>query len=218
MAERVGKKLAKKKSVQPAKGRAQKKSAPAALSGSHADILALQRNIGNRGVSELLQSKTEGAQDAVNNVPPIVKSVLHDNSGQPLDSATREYMESTFGQDLSQVRVHTGAKAAESAEAVNALAYTAGQDVVFGRGQFAPQTNEGRQLLAHELVHTIQQRDASVSSASGPLHSPTIMRAPKPGAPETPSLFRSEDTCPNCNTNGQRDPCHRLFWPEQLFA
>jgi hypothetical protein len=66
-------------------------------------------------------------------------------------------MEPRFGHDFSQVRVHTDAKAAESARAVNALAYTVGRNVVFEEGQFVPSTNVGKQLLAHELAHTVQQ-------------------------------------------------------------
>jgi len=66
-------------------------------------------------------------------------------------------MEPRFGHDFSQVKVHTDAKAAESASAVNALAYTVGRDVVFGRGQYTTGTSEGRRLLAHELVHVVQQ-------------------------------------------------------------
>jgi Domain of unknown function (DUF4157) len=67
-------------------------------------------------------------------------------------------MEPRFGHDFSKVRVHTDAEAAESAQAVNALAYTVGRDVVFGAGQYAPQTSEGRRLLAHELTHVVQQQ------------------------------------------------------------
>ena len=89
-------------------------------------------------------------------VPPIVLDVLR-SPGEPLDSATRTLMESRFGHDFSQVRVHTDARAAESAQSVHALAYTVGRDVVFGAGQYAPQTMAGEKLLAHELTHTIQQ-------------------------------------------------------------
>ncbi len=93
-------------------------------------------------------------------VPPIVHEVLR-SSGQPLDADTRALMESRFGHDFSQVRVHTDARADESARAVNAQAYTVKQDIVFGAGQHAPTTNEGKQLLAHELTHVLQQRRAS---------------------------------------------------------
>jgi hypothetical protein len=89
-------------------------------------------------------------------VPPIVHDVLN-SPGQPLDAGTRAFMEPRFGQDFSQVRVHTGSRAAESAQAVNALAYTVGRNVVFGTGQYAPGTNEGGRLLAHELTHVVQQ-------------------------------------------------------------
>jgi len=93
--------------------------------------------------------------------PPIVHDVLR-SPGQPLDPATRILMEPRFGHDFSQVRVHTDARAATSARAVNALAYTMGQHVVFGAGQYTPGTSKGRQLIAHELVHTVQQGAGAV--------------------------------------------------------
>jgi hypothetical protein len=93
----------------------------------------------------------------VHEIPPIVHEVLR-SPGQPLDAATRAFMEPRFGYDFSRVRVHTDTQAAESARAVNALAYTVGRDVVFGVGQYAPLTSQGQMLLAHELTHTIQQR------------------------------------------------------------
>ena len=89
-------------------------------------------------------------------VPPVVHDVLS-SPGQPLDRSTRAFMEPRFGHDFSGVRVHTDARAAESARAVNALAYTVGRDVVFGAGQYMPGTMGGKRLLAHELTHTIQQ-------------------------------------------------------------
>lgn len=97
-------------------------------------------------------------------VPPIVHEVLG-SSGHPLDAGTRAFMESRFGHDFSHVRVHTGAKAAQSARKVNALAYTVGRDVVFGQGQYAPETSAGKRLLAHELTHVVQQQ--IVSGRSG---------------------------------------------------
>lgn len=86
-------------------------------------------------------------------------------SGQPLDAATRNFMEPRFGHDFGRVRVHTDREAAESARALDARAYTVGQDVVFGEGQYAPSTDTGSELLAHELTHVIQQR-----------HTPMIQR------------------------------------------
>jgi hypothetical protein len=90
-------------------------------------------------------------------VPPIVHDVLNSSGGQPLDTTTRAFMEPRFSHDFSGVRVHTDAKAAESAREVNALAYTVGQDVVFGAGQYVPHSSTGQTLLVHELAHAIQQ-------------------------------------------------------------
>jgi hypothetical protein len=89
-------------------------------------------------------------------VPPIIHEVLR-SPGQPLDPTARAFFELRFGHDFSHVRIHTDAKAAESARAVNALAYTVGSDIVFGPEQHSPSTGEGRCLLAHELVHVVQQ-------------------------------------------------------------
>ncbi|MGH7391044.1 MAG: eCIS core domain-containing protein [Candidatus Rokuibacteriota bacterium] len=81
--------------------------------------------------------------------------------GRPLDAAARAFFEPRFGHDFSHVRVHTDDRAAESARAVNALAYTAGHDIVFGRAQYASDASTGGRLLAHELVHVLQQRPAA---------------------------------------------------------
>ena len=88
--------------------------------------------------------------------PPIVHDVLR-SPGRPLDDETRGFMESRFGHDFSGVRVHTDGRAAQSAQAVNALAYTVGNHVAFDAGQYAPGTPAGRDLLAHELAHVVQQ-------------------------------------------------------------
>jgi hypothetical protein len=77
--------------------------------------------------------------------------------GQPLDSSTSRFFESRFGSDLSGVRLHTDRGAAESARALNARAYTLGNNVVFAQGEYQPHTEAGRHLLAHELAHTLQQ-------------------------------------------------------------
>jgi hypothetical protein len=77
--------------------------------------------------------------------------------GQPLPAHSRAFFEPRLGADFSHVRIHSDDRAAESAEAIDALAYTAGKDVVFGRGQYSPQSNAGRYLLAHELTHVVQQ-------------------------------------------------------------
>jgi hypothetical protein len=89
-------------------------------------------------------------------------------AGQPLAGVTRQNMEQHFGHDFSGVRVHTDAAAAGSADAVNAHAYTVGSHVVFGAGQYAPQTTQGQELLAHELAHVVQQHGATGTLGESP--------------------------------------------------
>src|SRR6185436_20456330 len=75
-------------------------------------------------------------------------------------------MEPRMGHDFSRVRVHTDARAAESASAVNAVAYTVGRDIVFAGGSYAPHTTEGRSLLAHELAHVAQNAGATTDTSA----------------------------------------------------
>lgn len=148
----------------------------AKAAGSHPLVLpALQRKCacggtaGPTGECEECRKKrlrrraaTHGERNhAGGSVPPIVHDVLR-SRGQPLDANTQGSMASAFGHDFSRVRIHADARAAASARAVNALAYTVGTDVVFGAGQFSPGTEAGRRLLGHELAHVVQQRGATV--------------------------------------------------------
>jgi len=111
--------------------------------------------------------------------------------GQPLDSATRAFFEPRFGHDFSQVRVHSDANAAESAWAVNALAYTVGRDVAFGAGQYAPQTGAGRKLLAHELTHVVQQGSDYSPETAGNKSRPLTV-SPSQGALEVEAYRMAE--------------------------
>ena len=108
---------------------------------------------------EHLQRKEGGGYEAPATAPPIVHETLR-SPGHPLDAATRGYFEPRFGHDFTRVRLHTDPKAAESAQAVNALAYTVGNDIVLGTGQYRPRTMDGNSLLAHELTHVVQQAQA----------------------------------------------------------
>ena len=107
------------------------------------------------------QAKTSGRADTI---PPIVHEVLA-SPGRPLNSAMRWFMEARFSQDFSQVRVHDDSKAAESADAVHAHAYTVGKEIVFGAGKYS-QSNSSRPLLAHELTHVVQQTQGAVGAGS----------------------------------------------------
>ena len=106
--------------------------------------------------------------------PRVVDDTLA-SPGQSLDRGTGQFMASRFGQDFSHVRVHTGERAAASASAIGARAYASGSHVVFGAGQYAPGTAAGRQLLAHELAHVVQQ--AAVPGAGAPVQREPVDRA-----------------------------------------
>jgi hypothetical protein len=97
-------------------------------------------------------SNLEASEEVTNEI-----SNIRSNSGSPLDSSTKEFMESRFGHDFSKVKIHTDETAVRSPNLVDALAYTIGNDIVFGQGQYQPDTSQGRRLLAHELTHTLQQ-------------------------------------------------------------
>ena len=94
--------------------------------------------------------------------PPIAQQVL-ESPGQPLDRGTRDFFEPRFGHDFGGVRVHTDGAAADAAAAVNSAAYTVGRDIVFGSGRYNSTSTAGKELLAHELTHVVQQSKASHS-------------------------------------------------------
>lgn len=98
--------------------------------------------------------------------PPIVEEALADGGGS-LPGRLRADMEHRFGHDFGHVRLHTHVRAAESAAAVGASAYTVGRDVVFAAGTYAPDTRAGRRLIAHELAHVVQQDGTRASSSHG---------------------------------------------------
>lgn len=121
-----------------------------------------------RGQAPLILPKPDGAGIVA---PAANVSAAISGGGEPLAAAQRTRFESLLGHDFGNVRLHTGHQAAASAEALGALAYTVGSDVVFARGQYAPGTAGGQNLLAHELVHVVQQRQDA----------PRIQRKKDPG-------------------------------------
>jgi hypothetical protein len=106
------------------------------------------------GASSLQRRAADRAEPEA--VPQTVYDVLS-SPGRPLETDTRGDMEQHFGHDFSQVRVHADAQAERSARDVHADAYAVGNDIVFAPGKYAPRSAEGKQLLAHELTHTVQQ-------------------------------------------------------------
>ena len=183
-----------------------------------------RRAVNRKAPSEAIRPAADGVlqRTAVKPAPlqvvsPDVLQALH-SPGRPLDAKTRLFMESRFVHDFSGVRVHTDAQAAESAHTINALAYTVGQDLVFGQGRYAPGTQEGRRLLAHELTHVVQQRGHEAFT-NEPLHISTF----EPAEAEARSNAGGIDAADSIKTapllsppqiqrevmGGEDDPIHR---------
>jgi hypothetical protein len=123
--------------------------------------------------AQMLQTKPGRSSEAA---PGAAPSVIHEvlrSPGQPLDSDTRNFFEPRFGQDFSKVRIHADRPAVAAARDIAARAFTVGEHIVFGGGQYAPNGPAGQQLLAHELAHTVQQQQIAPAT-------PTILREPDP--------------------------------------
>ena len=110
---------------------------------------------------ELAPRPEEPWLESVPSVAPTEVGAVLESSGEPLAPAIRAWAEPRMGFDFEAVRVHRGEAAAKSAKAIDARAYTAGKHIVFGQGQYQPSTQMGRQIIAHELAHVIQQSNAS---------------------------------------------------------
>lgn len=119
-------------------------------------VMAAPRHSAVNTTAPCIQRFTGQANESENVAPDSVDRVLA-SSGRPLEPALRQDMEQRFGHDFSRVRVHTDNAAEQSAREVNANAYTAGHNIVFGAGRFSSGTHEGRRLIAHELTHVAQQ-------------------------------------------------------------
>ncbi|HLG54765.1 MAG TPA: DUF4157 domain-containing protein [Vicinamibacterales bacterium] len=152
-----------------------------------------ERGEGEGGQGE---EKKERVRRKESNSRPVVDessrvTAVARSGGQPLDADTRAFMEPRFGFDFSQVKIHADSHAAAAARSVNAKAYTLGSNVVFASGQYSPSTSTGRQLLAHELTHVVQQGEHRSAPPSD-----VIQRAPDPaGTTSTDkSMASSVDT------------------------
>jgi outer membrane protein OmpA-like peptidoglycan-associated protein len=127
---------------------------------------------------ERLRTKRVGSSDLGQTLaPPVVREVLA-SPGRPIDTAARAFLEPRFGHDFGHVRVHTDERAAESARALKARAYTVGNELVFGEGEYSPRTLAGQRLLAHELAHTLQQGAGSAGVVRRQTSLDIALRAP----------------------------------------
>lgn len=133
---------------------------------------------------EKIQKKSQENVNRETEAPSSVSDVLN-SAGQPLDADTRHFFEPRFGHDFSNVKIHTGGKAAKSSDDINAHAYTLGNNIVFNSQKYSPGTEQGKRLLAHELTHVVQQSNTMPAiiqkedGATGPrggtsVHSPVV--------------------------------------------
>ena len=158
----------------------------------------------NHATRRYERSGKPGAAAVPQTVPPVLRKVRRAGQdedlpasarealaspAEPLEAEVRASMEAGFGYDFSQVRVHRDRQAAQSARALNALAYTVGEHIVFGAGQYAPQTSAGQRLLAHELAHTVQQ-----GGFEPPLRHPAGMTPAGQQGGATPAVQRQADS------------------------
>lgn len=118
-------------------------------------IIRAQRHVGNRAVTRLLMRSAAGETVLASDVEARIESAR--GGGRALDSVVRAEMEDAFGADFSGVRVHTGHEANDLNRAVSARAFATGGDVFFRDGEYDPGSSGGRELLAHELTHVVQQ-------------------------------------------------------------
>ncbi len=120
-------------------------------------ITPIQRKCAHCEDEEKMQRKEMNGNEtaADNNLESYVGSLS--NAGQYLPNEVRNFYEPKFGYDFSNVKVHTDGTAAKSAQSINALAYTSGNNIVFNNGQYAPGSDSGKRLLGHELTHVVQQ-------------------------------------------------------------
>ncbi|UCF91854.1 MAG: DUF4157 domain-containing protein [Desulfobacterales bacterium] len=139
---------------------------------------------------DLLQAKAIAGRTPLV-LPDVAKEIaVLQGGGQPLSESERTFFEPRFGYDFASVRVHTNRRAADLVREIRARAFTLGTDVVFGPGQFAPQSGEGRRLLAHELTHVVQQTTPKIGSRSRslfglPQSSPAVIQRDGPQKEKT---------------------------------
>jgi hypothetical protein len=151
------------------------------------DSCAEEEEVHRKADEELIQRKS--LDDAAAKAESAVDSI---SGGEPLPASARNFFEPRFGHDFSGVRIHTGSPAAESANAINAQAYTKGKDIVFGEGQYSAGSTASQNLLAHELAHVVQQSAGRVQPTSVQR---SVLVEPEDARSEMLDLFN--DLCPS---------------------
>jgi hypothetical protein len=120
---------------------------------------------------------------AGSNVTSVPQSIVPRGGGRGLAPSVRESMEAGFGADFGAVRIHTDSAASRSASHMGALAYTVGNNIYFGAGQYSPSTQAGTKLLAHEMTHVVQQQGRSGTLSAKPAPGPPAKKKKSKPAP-----------------------------------
>ena len=156
-------------------------------------LLQLQRQYGNRYVERVLSLAREGGAES-SQVAPDVERAIHQErgGGQALDAGVSRQMGSAMGADFSGVRVHTGEKANSLNHALSARAFTTGHDIFFREGAYQPGSSVGRELIAHELTHVVQQNGDSVRRSTEESHPVTVQRQMEVSHPGDPHEVEAE--------------------------
>jgi hypothetical protein len=147
---------------------------PDAVGPAEFPVERLASNVGNQAFGVLARDGAGILGDGTAHPDVAAAIARRRGSGATLDTGLRENVESTLGEGLGDVRVHTDPEADALARSVSARAFTTGTDIYFAQGEFRPSTSEGRRLIAHEAAHVVQQRGAPTT---GPL------RVSQPGEP-----------------------------------
>lgn len=181
-----------------------RRDADEASATQHDRGLDLASRLGNEHVTQVVRGGVQragatGAQELDESVARAIEE--RKGRGQPLDEGVRDEMEGALGHDLSDVRVHTGADAHDLSDAVSARAFTTGNDVFFKQGTYDPGSSSGKQLLAHELTHVVQQREGTSGLDAGEVSHPSdpaeqhaeAVGQQVAAAPDTPAVARQPE-------------------------
>ncbi|MGF1488186.1 MAG: DUF4157 domain-containing protein, partial [Prochloraceae cyanobacterium] len=146
----------------------------ASLDEGEEELISPQSEMSNLSLEEeeILQTKKSDFDNKSNTEDLETKLNNSKGGGSPLPETTKGFMESRFGADFSDVKIHDNSTASSMSESISAQAFTTGSDIYFNTGKYSPDSNEGKSLLAHELTHVLQQRGEEIA----PLEKPQLQK------------------------------------------
>ncbi len=160
---------------------------------------------------EVSNNETQGSSELGSYV-----GSLH-SSGQPLPDNARKFFEPRFGHDFSKVKIHNDSLAAKSAQSINALAYTSGNNIVFNNNQFSPGSDTGKKLIAHELTHVVQQQGNINLKSVQRITQPANYQQPAPAQPPTTSEVNQHESETITNAPANASEWNKTFTWDAKF-